>query len=94
MTVDHFIFNQFSLLTRKKAGLQNHHAVCVSVRACTFQFFNQLTDFHEIWYESYAIGRHPKCTYKFCMYLQLQAEKILTRIVFDPAQESKTLALS
>jgi hypothetical protein len=42
---------------------------CVSVCVSPFHLLNQLTNFHEIWYELYVIGGHLKST----LYIFLQS---------------------
>jgi len=43
--------------------------LCVHGTCAPYKLFNQLTDFHEIWYKHYAIRGHPNT--RHFNYLQL-----------------------
>jgi len=51
--------------------------VCVCVSH--FNFLNCWTDFHDIWYECYAIGGHPKKMYNFIRVIAAELTHELVR---------------
>jgi hypothetical protein len=46
-------------LKGKEVGLPDHRVVCVYVCVSRFEFFNQFTDFHEMWRKNYVIEENP-----------------------------------
>jgi hypothetical protein len=52
-------FSAYFPFLREKSRLLSSRAVCVHASLLTLlQIFNQLTNFHEIWYRHYAIRGH------------------------------------
>jgi hypothetical protein len=58
VTVITYLQILYETFLREKSSVQDHYAILMCVRLPLFQLDNQLTGFHEIWYDHYAIGGH------------------------------------
>ena len=54
-----FPFYPTSFIYRKKMYVFKITVLCAHGACAPYKLFNQLTDFHEIWYKHYAIRGNP-----------------------------------